>query len=898
MQAQDEVDEQNRWQKLGDMPPEAQCPICHKDFASPEDVVEHLDGEQSPCANSFIASPLPIPPGLRRPQIGRGGLPTRGQYHPTSGYTFGKAKNVLQQLEDDKYNEYRKENTYWPFKDEAEWGLAKFLARALNDTEIDQFLKLDWFKTRERPTFKSKDQLLTWLDILPKGPQWRSTTFQIDGYPTKHPITLIWRDALEVVRDLFGNPVFAQGMSYDPHIVFDGLEREFGEWMTGDRAWAIQNLLPEGATIVPIIAASDKTPVTRHTGDLEMHPLFITIGNIQSDARMRATSHAWRCVAYLPVPEFDVHPDYATVLGARLIHKCLDMIFANCKIATRVGQFMPDPCGDLRYSFPPLVSYVSDLPEQQMLSNKIDPWDLDKFQKESKKVNLLGVHQPFWRNWRFACPSVFLTPEILHTCLKFFFDHMLIWCKELLGHDELNLRYQSQHKRVGTRHFSKGVSHVKQMTGREHRDIQRTIVATIAGPAPPQFVRVIRALVDFIYLAQNHVHTPSTIQKMVDALAEFHEHKDIILETEARRGKKGAKVDFFIPKLELLQNFARAIQQSGSLMSYSADRTNRQRQNFTDQIVRRLDREEAARLFDLFALLQSRGISLVNAVTREDDYLVEIAPALAWIARVLPEATRRIDSPRPVTNHFLKGILSDDARTAFHLTVAADRKKMTVSEIEEKYQIEDFRTALGDYIDDHANANPREFNHWNPNHGYLRVWYKFRIQLRSVLKPRSIMPSQLVQAYPPSGAFPRGNCDAVLVQGLQSNGQHGCYVAQVRAVFQPNVHAKNPALPSYLAIPLVYVQFFEFATSPQEQPHIGMWTLRRMYRERPGRAPLRFGEVLPLTDITHAVEIVPVYGLQAPRDASAVLSQEAYEYYYLNNYSDKEIYHAMHVDIM
>ena len=79
-----------------------------------------------------------------------------------------------------------------------------------------------------------------------------------------------------------------------------------------------QDQLPAGTTIVPIIAASDKTPVTRHTGGLEMHPLFITIGNINSNIRMKATSHAWQCVAFIPMPKFEVHPDYQTILQARL----------------------------------------------------------------------------------------------------------------------------------------------------------------------------------------------------------------------------------------------------------------------------------------------------------------------------------------------------------------------------------------------------------------------------------------------------------------------------------------------------------------------------------------------------------------------------------------------------
>ncbi|KAI5993923.1 hypothetical protein EDD15DRAFT_2166736 [Pisolithus albus] len=70
----------------------------------------------------------------------------------------------------------------------------------------------------------------------------------------------------------------------------------------------IKDALPEGATIVPIIAASDKMPVTRHTGNLEMHPLFLTIGNINSDICMKAMVHAWCCVAFMPTVKFEFHP--------------------------------------------------------------------------------------------------------------------------------------------------------------------------------------------------------------------------------------------------------------------------------------------------------------------------------------------------------------------------------------------------------------------------------------------------------------------------------------------------------------------------------------------------------------------------------------------------------------
>ncbi|KAG2043193.1 hypothetical protein BDR03DRAFT_852521, partial [Suillus americanus] len=167
-----------------------------------------------------------------------------------------------------------------------------------------------------------------------------------------------------------------------------------------------------------------------------------------------------------------------------------------------------------------------------------------------------GVQLPFWCNWRFSDPVLFLAPDILHTLHKFFFDHVFKWCKEVLGADELNSRFHRQHKWIRTHHFSQGVSHVQQMTGREHQDIQHTIVATIVGIVEADFIHAVRALVDFIYQAQSPTFTPSSITAMMSSLAEFHCFKGAIVNTEASRGTSGPINHFEIPKLELLALFA------------------------------------------------------------------------------------------------------------------------------------------------------------------------------------------------------------------------------------------------------------------------------------------------------------------------------------------------------
>ena len=238
--------------------------------------------------------------------------------------------------------------------------------------------------------------------------------------------------------------------------------------------------------------------VTCQTGGLEMHPVFMTISNIQSDVWMQATSHARRCIAFIPTPNFKVHPDFKTILLVWLFRWSCDIVTAPLKEAARNGHMLINASGHILTCYTPLVSYIADLPEQQLIAGisenmspvtmadmsqfgesnladpqtrditlaqikdlcgKVDPWDIIAFQKAAKAIKLLGVHRPFWQNWRFTEPSLFLTGEILHTGHKFFFDHPLNWCKVVAGTHTLDTHFSNLHKRVSFRHFSTGVSH-------------------------------------------------------------------------------------------------------------------------------------------------------------------------------------------------------------------------------------------------------------------------------------------------------------------------------------------------------------------------------------------------------------------------------------------------------
>ncbi|KAI6139499.1 hypothetical protein BKA82DRAFT_3988476 [Pisolithus tinctorius] len=868
---------------------------------------------------------------------------SRARYHKRSGYTFGNEPNTFEQFHDGPLKQEREINVYYPFQSRAEWSLAKFLVENLTQTQIKRFLALPWFHDNPQPSFTSVEELLRWMDTLPSGPKWWSTVLEVEGYKTTDSIQLIWHDAEEVTRSLFGNPIFGADMMFDPILITNGLGQEYSEWFSVREAHRIQDSLPEGATIIPILAASDKTPVTRMTGGLEMHPLLISIGNIPGNIRMAATSHSWRCVAFMPIPKFDVPKGNQTILQTRVWHKCVDIVTTGLKRVAEIGTMMPDPHGYRRYCFMPLVAWTTDLPEQLMITcvsksaspvteathkqfgdshshssrtgnltlqhieqvaRGTHPWNnLSRFQREAKTIQLSSVHLPFWRNWPFVDPSIFLLPEILHTCHKFFFDHVLSWCRELLE-DDLNARFKCHHKCVVVRHFAGGVSHIKQMTGREHRDIQRTIVPMIAGCVPPWFLRAICAIISFIYQAQSPIHTDISVKEMESSLQEFHVHKDAIIKVNARKTRSaGTKNDFHIPKLELFHSFTVVIRNNGGLIQYTADvserllithckrpfeRTNKNK-DFAEQVVRLLDCKESMQQFDVYLLIHSSNIPLINAVSMEEEEIAATDPTFTWVGHVLPEEQWQLHGPHPVRNYFADGILTNHTQTALHVTSCSDETNLSLNNIAEQYQLPYFQDRYLEFLQSHS--LDLQFDICTFDH--IAVWHKLRVQLHSTFHNSMILPSQVVRALRPSQDFPYGCYDIVLISPSNDTAS---YVAQVRTIFQPCARPRSKVeTPPYLNHPLIYLQPFCVIATPQQQPELHMWTLERCFSHMEEGGEMREGLVVPITWISHALELVPIFGSgKVPPSISSTTSQELYHHFFLNHFADKEIFNAFH----
>ena len=208
--------------------------------------------------------------------------------------------------------------------------------------------------------------------------------------------------------------------------------------------------------------------------------------------------------------------------------------------------------------------------------------------------------------------------EPLHHWHKQFWDHDAKWCIRALGGPEIDFRFSILHPSTGYRQFPEGIAKLKQVTGREHRDVERYLIGVIANAVPRPFLLAIRALMDFRYLAQAPQISEAARTKIEKSLALFHENKQAILDAGARRGKKNNPInDWHIPKLELFQCVAPSIRNCGAPIQWSADVTERahiteikvpsraaNKQKYEAQIVRHLDRAEKCHRFDLATSLQ------------------------------------------------------------------------------------------------------------------------------------------------------------------------------------------------------------------------------------------------------------------------------------------------------
>ncbi|KAI5988816.1 hypothetical protein EDD15DRAFT_2172157 [Pisolithus albus] len=847
-----------------------------------------------------------------------------------AGEIFDGGQTFLARFRLDIYASRRQQNLYYPFASLGDWEIANFLLTSrLSMRAIDEFLSLRL--TNSLPlSFSTTKELRSRAEILPSGPRWNARVVPTT-HPTKSPVTLYYRDSLDCVESLFNHPLFAQTMDYSPFRLFTTAERivrVFTEWMSSDGAWDLQLKFPEGSTLCGVILSSDKTHITNMCGGKVAHPLLISLANIRMDIRNKGSSHAFLLLALMPIPAF-THPAtrICSVLEARLFHHCLDIVLEPLKQAARFGRMMSDPVGNL-----PALTLA------QLQSIQCNVNEVERYFAACEDFRLSGVSHPFWRDWLYADPSQFLTPEALHHWHRQFWDHDMQWCKHALGAGELDFRFSVLPPIASFRHFNQGVTKLKQVGGRTQRDAQRYIVVVIAGFPQVDVVIAVRALMEFRYLAQAPAITSQMHDRISAALKTFHDHKHAIIDAGLRRGQTtGAALDHWeIPKLEFMQSVAPSIHQAGAVIQWSADTTEHahievvkdpvtttNNQNYDSQICRTLDRDEKCRLFSTAVSLSERtdthnslagDDSETDVLDHSDPNMADSAgdDAIGNILQDLWSSDRSpicfFDSAEKLSNAPLGSVPRPlrtlaIGRTALRLNYKPSIRRISIDDAADTFSLPDLRGALSDYLNREGSfcQNFHSFGHQrrsSPNSPLpfndLHIWFKVRVQQRTYFDSTKFSSAFTINAHPPDRHWKFGRYDAAI---LNTNPQYkwplsglaGHNVVLIRLIMSP-LSPRGTTIP-WADRALVYAERLDLV----QQAHglvdhaTGLHVLQRAVRA--SGTPL--GEVFPLDQIRSYTHITPRFGAAADNRLSSANSIHFAQSFFLNKYFDKDFFYAI-----
>ncbi|KAJ7801016.1 hypothetical protein B0H14DRAFT_3092502 [Mycena olivaceomarginata] len=437
-----------------------------------------------------------------------------------------------------------------PFRDNDEWELAKWLIKYVGHMATQEFLKLPIISERASPSYTGKTDFFGKIDSLPSGVndklsgsiKWHCKTITTTKDPTSktmktETVELWFRDPVECVAELIGNPMFKDAMWYAPEKLFmdeAGTDEVVNEMWTAQWWWEIQKRLPPGCTIAPLIFSSDKTMLSNFRGDNSAWPMYLTIGNIGKETRREVSAHATILVGYLPIPKFDCFDKNTKALAKyRLFHKCISIIMQSVIAAGTSGRKMVCTDSLVRDVWPIFAAYVADYPEQCLRGNhESHPFrDLREtlfFMKRQQvgekdtvfeETGVRTVYPPFWADLPHSDIFQSFTPDLLHQLHKGVFKDLLVkWCTEIIGQLEIDTRFKAMLAHPGVRHFKNGISTVSQWTGMEHKEMEKVFLGLIAAGAHPEMVKAVRGLIDFVYFASLQSHTSATLMGLQTAL--------------------------------------------------------------------------------------------------------------------------------------------------------------------------------------------------------------------------------------------------------------------------------------------------------------------------------------------------------------------------------------------
>jgi len=293
------------------------------------------------------------------------------------------------------------------------------------------------------------------------------------------------------------------------------------------------------------------------------------------------------------------------------------------------------------------------------------------------EAGLKPVFHPFWETFPLADIFLSITPDILHQLLQGVMKHLISWLTSPLafGPAKINAQCRSIPPNHHIRLFSKGITTLSHVSGKEHKSICRILIGLVTDLPLPHgqssicVLRSVQVLLDFLFLAQFQSHTDNTICRLNNSLTCFHENKAVFINL-------GICMQFNIPKIHSLIHYGLSITLFGTTDNYNTEQTEHLHIDFTKKVYRATNHKDE--LPQMTAWLdRCKKVHQHAALVRlrqEPDQQLECGPSV-----------RSIGPPRPTTWAL---------KMAQHLSA----KAVSFDDLHELYRATQFQDTLVDFI--------------------------------------------------------------------------------------------------------------------------------------------------------------------------------------------------------
>jgi hypothetical protein len=217
--------------------------------------------------------------------------------------------------------------------------------------------------------------------------------------------------------------------------------------------------------------------------------------------------------------------------------------------------------------------------------------DAPTFNRACHEAGVKPVYHPFWETFPLMDIFLSITPDILHQMLQGMVKHLVEWLIGVYGAKAINARCRKIPPNHKVMLFTRGLTGLSYMSGHEHKKMCGILLGIVVDlPVPGGFdstciIRAVRALMDFLYLAQYESHTNDTLSLLQECLARFHEYKQVFIDL-------GTRSTFDLPKLHSLTHYASSIRLFGTTDNYNTEQTERLHIDFAKDAYRATNRKD------------------------------------------------------------------------------------------------------------------------------------------------------------------------------------------------------------------------------------------------------------------------------------------------------------------